>query len=133
MLILKLPPFFPHRIADWKSAANSKQTFIWSPSIRSYIILDLTFEIRHTVYVTGDRSTDSISKFTVFADLNKTILRIYPTVHFYRRIECTRISNVVRNKWPKNKKTRKKLGQLKKPVRLKDGKFPIESKKFVIS
>ena len=41
MLILKLPPFFPHRIAEWKSAENSKQTFIWSPSIRSYIILAL--------------------------------------------------------------------------------------------
>ena len=43
MLILNLPPCFPHRIAEWKSAPNSKQTFIWSPSIRSYIILALKF------------------------------------------------------------------------------------------
>ena len=41
MLILNLPPCFTHRIAEWKSAPNSKQTFIWSPSIRSYIILAL--------------------------------------------------------------------------------------------
>ena len=41
MLILNLPPCFPHRIAEWKSAPNSKQAFIWSPSIRSYIILAL--------------------------------------------------------------------------------------------
>ena len=46
MLILKLPPFFPHRIAEWKSAANSKQTVIWSPSIRSYIILALVIVTR---------------------------------------------------------------------------------------
>ena len=43
MLILNLPPCFPHRIAEWKSAPNSKQTFIWSPSIRSYIILALVW------------------------------------------------------------------------------------------
>ena len=41
MLILNLPPCFPHRIAEWKSSPNSKQTFIWTPSIRSYIILAL--------------------------------------------------------------------------------------------
>ena len=41
MLILKSPPFFPHRIAEWKSAAISKQTFIWTPSSLSYIILSL--------------------------------------------------------------------------------------------
>ena len=41
MLILKLPPFFPHRIAKWKRAAISKHTFIWSLSSRSYIILAL--------------------------------------------------------------------------------------------
>ena len=45
MLILNLPPCFPHRIAEWKSAPNSKQTFIWSPSIRSYIILALGIAI----------------------------------------------------------------------------------------
>ena len=44
MLILNLPPCFPHRIAEWKSAPNSKQTFIWSPSIRSYIILALMMQ-----------------------------------------------------------------------------------------
>ena len=32
MLILKLPPFFPHRIAEWKRAAILKETFIWFPS-----------------------------------------------------------------------------------------------------
>ena len=41
MLILKLPPLSPHRIAEWKRAAISKQTFFWSPSSRSYIILAL--------------------------------------------------------------------------------------------
>ena len=41
MFVLNLPPCFPHRIAEWNSAPNSKQTFIWSPSIRSYIILAL--------------------------------------------------------------------------------------------
>ena len=46
MLILNLPTCFPHRIAEWKSAPNSKQTFIWSPSIRSYIILALIELIR---------------------------------------------------------------------------------------
>ena len=41
MLILKLPPFFPHHIGEWKRAAISKQTFIWTLSSRSYIILAL--------------------------------------------------------------------------------------------
>ena len=36
MLISKLPLFFPHRIAEWNSAAISKQTFIWTPSSCSY-------------------------------------------------------------------------------------------------
>ena len=41
MLILKLPPFFPHRIAEGKRAAISKQTIIWTPSSGSYTILAL--------------------------------------------------------------------------------------------
>ena len=41
MLLLKLPPFFPLRLAEWTSAAISKQTFVWTPSSRSYIILAL--------------------------------------------------------------------------------------------
>ena len=45
MLIWKLPPFFPHRIAEWKSVPISKQTFIWTPSSRSHIILAL--ELRY--------------------------------------------------------------------------------------
>ena len=49
MLILNLPPCFLHRIAEWKSAPNSKQTFIWSPSIRSYIILALVWILFHSL------------------------------------------------------------------------------------
>ena len=41
MLILKLPPFSAHRLAQWKRAAISQQTFIRTPSSRSYIILAL--------------------------------------------------------------------------------------------
>ena len=36
-------PFSPHRLAEWKRAAISKQTFIWTPSSLSYIILALGF------------------------------------------------------------------------------------------
>ena len=41
MLILKFPPISPHRTAEWKGAAISKQTFIWTPLSRSYNILPL--------------------------------------------------------------------------------------------
>ena len=40
-VILKLPRFFPYHIGEDKSAAISKQTHIWTPSIRSYIVLAL--------------------------------------------------------------------------------------------
>ena len=48
MLILKLPPFFPHCIAECKSAAISKQKLIWTPSRRSYTILALVLRSRLT-------------------------------------------------------------------------------------
>ena len=41
MLILKLPLFSPHHLAERKSAPISKQTFISTPSRRSYITLAL--------------------------------------------------------------------------------------------
>ena len=43
MLILKLPPFSPHCIAEWKSTPISKQTFIWTQSSSSCIILALAW------------------------------------------------------------------------------------------
>ena len=45
MLILKLLPLFPHRLAECKRAAISKQTFIWTLSSRSYIILALAMKV----------------------------------------------------------------------------------------
>ena len=42
MLILKFPRFFPHRVAELKSAAISKQTYLLITKSCSYITLALT-------------------------------------------------------------------------------------------
>ena len=41
MLVLKLPPFFPCRVAEGKRAAISKQTCFSQKRVRSYIVLAL--------------------------------------------------------------------------------------------
>ena len=66
VLILNLPPCFPHRIAEWKSAPNSKQTFIWSPSIRSYIILALGTDFFSGKYAFLQISADFVTEFEKF-------------------------------------------------------------------
>ena len=37
----KIAAFFPHRLGEWKAAPISKQTYLVTPSSRSYIVLAL--------------------------------------------------------------------------------------------
>ena len=57
MLVLKLPCFFPHRIGGWKSAAISKQSYLLTPSSRSYVVLALKAHFLCTVSKTRVQCT----------------------------------------------------------------------------
>ena len=69
MLILKLPPKFPRRIAESKGAAISKQTFTRTPSSRSEIILALVFVPVHATEKVNKVSGNSINYTQIDAAL----------------------------------------------------------------